>query len=411
MRQTTREGTQAMTGTAGRRKTRPTKRQPHPTTGKVRQGRQARQTTSSPSRLSSTAARLLALLVATALTTLAVMLIATRIMFATAAEAPVTIRLSQPAVDMFVVPGVSEDSVVKVIVDTVAEAEDDGSVPVDAALSMRLEDADGGKIAEIRMTVRAMGDDPLPRYVSGSVNIPVSRYEDVATIVVFPGGEGTAVELDCPDLGEEMAAAVAEAKETLSRRMSEDVQDAVDAEADTEAESADAGEAVDAAEEGAADVAEPEAISWEDEVAAVMVWHDSDDIERADLRISTDAEIEGWARRIDAYLDGSPLAGYGHLFAELAAEYQVDPRLSPAISTMESTKGTYCVASHNAWGWGGPGNWASWDSWESAIEGHVSGLARGGYASMGAAECARYCDWSYWDGDPSLCLKNEVLKV
>lgn len=148
-----------------------------------------------------------------------------------------------------------------------------------------------------------------------------------------------------------------------------------------------------------------------DDEARIMAWHDSEDISRADLRISTDAEISAWGRRIDAYLEGSELAGHGRLFAECAARYQVDPRLSPAISTIESGKGSVCVASHNAWGWGGPGNWASWSSWEEAIEGHVSGLASGGYASMGAEECARYCDWGYWDGDPGFCLKTEVLKI
>lgn len=146
-------------------------------------------------------------------------------------------------------------------------------------------------------------------------------------------------------------------------------------------------------------------------VDAVLAWQDSEDIVRADLRISTDAEIEGWGQRIDDYLAGTELAGYGHLFASMAATYQVDPRLSPAISTIESGNGAICAAPYNAWGWGGPGNWASWSSWEEAIEGHVSGLARNGYASMGAEECAMYCDWGYWDGDPSFCLKTEVLKI
>lgn len=146
-------------------------------------------------------------------------------------------------------------------------------------------------------------------------------------------------------------------------------------------------------------------------VEDVLSWRDSEDIERADLRISTEAEIEGWARRIDAYLDGTELAGYGRLFAECAATYQVDPRLSPAISTIESGNGSVCVTDYNAWGWGGPGNWASWSSWEEAIEAHVSGLARNGYASMGQEECSMYCDAGYWDGDPSFCLKTEVLKI
>jgi hypothetical protein len=30
---------------------------------------------------------------------------------------------------------------------------------------------------------------------------------------------------------------------------------------------------------------------------------------------------------------------------------------------------------------------------------------------MGWAECTAYCDEGYWDGDPSFCLKGEVLKI
>lgn len=147
------------------------------------------------------------------------------------------------------------------------------------------------------------------------------------------------------------------------------------------------------------------------EKEAALAWRDSDDIDRADLRISTPGEIQAWAERIDAYLDGTVLAGYGSLFAECAAEYQVDPRLSPAISRLESGCGAVCAAPHNAWGWGGPGGWRSWDSWEEAIRGHISGLANGGYASMGPDECAMYCDYAYWDGDPGFCLKTEILKI
>jgi hypothetical protein len=146
-------------------------------------------------------------------------------------------------------------------------------------------------------------------------------------------------------------------------------------------------------------------------VEDVLAWRDSEDLVEANLRISTDAEIEGWSQRIDAYLDGTELDGYGRLFAECAATYGVDPRLSPAISTIESGNGRACITPYNAWGWGGPGNWASWESWEEAIEAHVAGLAANGYSSMGWAECTAYCDEGYWDGDPSFCLKGEVLKI
>ncbi len=86
---------------------------------------------------------------------------------------------------------------------------------------------------------------------------------------------------------------------------------------------------------------------------------------------TTSSEVDSWAGRIDAYLAGSPLEGYGSVFAEAAAEYGVDPRISPAISCIESGKGAVCFLPHNAWGWGS----SSWPDWESAIRDHVAGFA------------------------------------
>lgn len=104
--------------------------------------------------------------------------------------------------------------------------------------------------------------------------------------------------------------------------------------------------------------------------------------------------IAEWTVRIDNYLAGSPIAGYGYAFANAAYMYNVDPRWSPAIACAESGKGVVCFRPYNAWGWGT----ASWNSWEDAIYGHVSGLSKGyGYTiSMGAAEA--YCppNASYW---------------
>ena len=83
--------------------------------------------------------------------------------------------------------------------------------------------------------------------------------------------------------------------------------------------------------------------------------------------------IAEWGSRIDAYLSGSPLAGYGQLFAQTAIENGIDPRLAPAIATVESGKGSVCFRPHNAWGWGGYG----WSDWETAIPEYMSGLAAG----------------------------------
>ena len=83
--------------------------------------------------------------------------------------------------------------------------------------------------------------------------------------------------------------------------------------------------------------------------------------------------VTTWAERIDAFNAGYPLEGYGRTFAEAAYDYGVDPRLSPAIARVESGSGENCFLPHNAWGWGD----SSWDDWDSAIRGHIAGVADG----------------------------------
>lgn len=100
-----------------------------------------------------------------------------------------------------------------------------------------------------------------------------------------------------------------------------------------------------------------------------------------------DSFVSQWSGRIDAYLAGSPLAGYGSTFAAAAWDYGIDPRLSPAIAAVESSKGLYCAYPHNAWGWGN----VSWNSWGTAIYAHTAGLASGygGYLTYAMAQ--KYC--------------------
>ena len=109
---------------------------------------------------------------------------------------------------------------------------------------------------------------------------------------------------------------------------------------------------------------------------------------------ANDDSLEGWTARIDAYLAGSPLAGQGKTFAEAALKYGVDPRLSPAISFTESSKGLCCFLPHNAWGWGS----SSWSSWEEAIDAHVGGLARGYGGQLSIEGAKKYCppNWKTW---------------
>lgn len=111
------------------------------------------------------------------------------------------------------------------------------------------------------------------------------------------------------------------------------------------------------------------------------------DPETVDPGSDKEAFVSEWTSRIDAYLAGSPLAGQGKTFAEAAWEYGVDPRFSPAISHVESSKGRYCFLPHNAWGWGS----SSWDSWEEAIWDHVAGLASGYGGQLTYAGAQKYC--------------------
>lgn len=107
-----------------------------------------------------------------------------------------------------------------------------------------------------------------------------------------------------------------------------------------------------------------------------------------------DAFVSKWAGRIDAYLAGSPLGGHGRTFAEAAWDYNVDPRWSPAISCIESSKGAICFLPHNAWGWGS----SSWGDWDTAIRSHVAGLSAGYGYTISTAAAQQYCPptWQAW---------------
>ena len=101
-----------------------------------------------------------------------------------------------------------------------------------------------------------------------------------------------------------------------------------------------------------------------------------------------DSEVASWAERIDAYLSryGAPLAGQGMVFAQAALDYDVDPRLAPAIAIIESGGGKVCFRPHNAWGWGTGG----WPDWPSAINGYVSGFSRGYGHDLSLEEAKAY---------------------
>jgi len=119
-------------------------------------------------------------------------------------------------------------------------------------------------------------------------------------------------------------------------------------------------------------------------------------LDPVDWTLSHDEFVDYWGERIEVFLAGFPLAGQGRTFAEAAWNYGVDPRLSPAISNTESTRGLHCSVSCNAWGWGPH---IPFSSWEEAIDTHVRGLKNCGYGPMITyAGAQRYCpptadDW------------------
>ena len=106
-----------------------------------------------------------------------------------------------------------------------------------------------------------------------------------------------------------------------------------------------------------------------------------------DWSVGKKAFIAQWTKRINAYLEKTPLEGYGDVFAEAAWENGVDPRWSPAISNTESGNGKHCFLSHNAWGWGDD----AWPDWETAIRAHVKGLADGYGYSLTFEAAQQYC--------------------
>ena len=110
-----------------------------------------------------------------------------------------------------------------------------------------------------------------------------------------------------------------------------------------------------------------------------------------DWSCGREAFISEWTDRINAYLSGTELDGYGAVFAEAAWENGVDPRWSPAISNTESTNGASCFLPYNAWGWGDSG----FSDWETAIRAHVAGLSEVYGYSITVDAARTYCPPNY----------------
>lgn len=158
-------------------------------------------------------------------------------------------------------------------------------------------------------------------------------------------------------------------------------------------------------EKSEARVAEKRCIAQAQEAQAVSAANGGVGVYDVDFSVGRDAFISEWAGRINAYLAGSALAGYGEDFATAAWNYGVDPRWSPAISNTESGKGTHCFAPHNAWGWTG----GAWGDWSSAIDAHVAGLAKGYGYTISYHNASVYCppNTAHWYSN----TLSEMMKI
>lgn len=114
-----------------------------------------------------------------------------------------------------------------------------------------------------------------------------------------------------------------------------------------------------------------------------------------DWSVDKQAFVDEWGVRIDRYLAGSPTAGCGRIYAEAAWNYGIDPRYSPAISYLESSKGAACFQPYNAWGWM---SGIRYTSWEESINAHVRGLSRGYSYTVSVSDAKKYCppNWEHW---------------
>ena len=195
---------------------------------------------------------------------------------------------------------------------------------------------------------------------------------------------------------QDMQAELDEAKEDLAKQKEEadkKLQEAEDALAEAQAARIEA--QADAEAQAAAEAAE----------AAAAIQAASNSNTSTDTSTSTtDSDVDWssdkasfvaqWTPRIDSFLAGSPMAGHGATFAEAAWDYGVDPRWSPAIAAVESSRGASCFLPYNAWGWGSE----SWSNWDSAIRDHVAGLASGYGYTVSVSAAQKYCpsNWQFW---------------
>ncbi len=101
-----------------------------------------------------------------------------------------------------------------------------------------------------------------------------------------------------------------------------------------------------------------------------------------ELYIDTDKNFDKKVENIEKYLSrrGAPLSKEARFMVIMANKFNLDYRLVPAISIIESSGGLRNYRKYNAWGWGGAKGF-TFKSWEHSI--YVVSRGMNGYYSLG----------------------------
>ena len=107
------------------------------------------------------------------------------------------------------------------------------------------------------------------------------------------------------------------------------------------------------------------------------------DYQYEQLYVNTDSNFDKKVQNIKTYMSrrNSPLSEKADYIVIMANKFNIDYRLLPAISIIESSGGTKLYRPYNAWGWGGSKGF-TFENWEHSIYVVSNGLGR--YYARGA---------------------------
>lgn len=101
-----------------------------------------------------------------------------------------------------------------------------------------------------------------------------------------------------------------------------------------------------------------------------------------ELYIKTDSKFDQKVENIERYMfaRNAPLGHEAEFMVIMANKFNLDYRLLPAISIIESSGGLHLYRKYNAWGWGGAEGF-TFENWEHSI--YVVSRGMAGYYAMG----------------------------